>query len=69
MKRWLVSVVVACSLAMAIPALSATTPKKCCRTCVKGKACGNGCINKKSSCKKPKGCACDKDKNEEKKKS
>ena len=33
--------------------------KKCCKTCKKGKACGDSCINKQLKCHKPKGCACD----------
>ena len=32
--------------------------KNCCRICVKGKACGDSCINSSYSCKKPVGCAC-----------
>jgi hypothetical protein len=32
---------------------------KCCRVCIKGKACGNSCISSKSyTCRKPPGCAC-----------
>lgn len=31
----------------------------CCRTCTKGKACGDSCIAKTSTCTKPPGCACD----------
>lgn len=31
----------------------------CCRTCYKGKACGNACINRHYTCQQPKGCACD----------
>jgi len=30
----------------------------CCKTCKKGKACGDTCIAKNASCSKPKGCAC-----------
>jgi hypothetical protein len=33
--------------------------KSCCRTCTKGKACGDSCIAKTSTCTKPPGCACD----------
>jgi hypothetical protein len=32
---------------------------KCCRTCKAGKACGDSCIAKTSTCTKPPGCACD----------
>ena len=31
----------------------------CCKTCSKGKACGNSCIARDRACSKPKGCACD----------
>lgn len=31
----------------------------CCRTCSKGKACGNACINRDYTCRQPRGCACD----------
>lgn len=31
----------------------------CCRTCSKGKACGNACINRYYTCRQPRGCACD----------
>ncbi len=31
----------------------------CCKTCRKGKACGNSCISKTKSCRKAGGCACD----------
>ena len=32
---------------------------QCCKICRKGKACGNSCINKSYTCRKPQGCACD----------
>lgn len=31
----------------------------CCRTCSKGKACGNSCISRSYTCHQPRGCACD----------
>jgi len=31
----------------------------CCRTCSKGKACGNSCISRNYTCHQPRGCACD----------
>jgi hypothetical protein len=34
-------------------------PKSCCKTCSKGKACGNSCISRRLTCHKPPGCACD----------
>jgi hypothetical protein len=32
---------------------------QCCKTCRKGKACGNSCISRSYTCNKPPGCACD----------
>lgn len=32
---------------------------QCCKTCRKGKACGNSCISRSKQCHKPRGCACD----------
>lgn len=32
---------------------------KCCKTCIKGCACGNSCISCSYTCTKPRGCACD----------
>lgn len=31
----------------------------CCKTCRKGKACGDSCISRSYSCRKGVGCACD----------
>ena len=31
----------------------------CCKTCRKGKACGDSCISKSKNCHKGVGCACD----------
>lgn len=31
----------------------------CCKTCRKGKACGDSCISRDKSCRKGAGCACD----------
>jgi predicted lipoprotein len=31
----------------------------CCKTCRKGKACGNSCISRTKACHQPPGCACD----------
>ena len=42
----------------AIAAVAPETPKQCCRTCRKGKACGNGCISQERQCTKEPGCAC-----------
>jgi hypothetical protein len=41
-----------------LPVLTADTPKQCCRTCKKGKPCGNGCISQERQCTKKPGCAC-----------
>ena len=30
----------------------------CCKVCRKGKACGNSCIARWKTCRKPPGCAC-----------
>ncbi len=31
----------------------------CCKTCSKGKACGDSCISREKTCRKGQGCACD----------
>jgi beta-lactamase superfamily II metal-dependent hydrolase len=31
----------------------------CCKICRKGKACGNSCISRRYTCRRPPGCACD----------
>ena len=41
------------------PAPKEPAPKSCCKTCSKGKACGNSCISRRLACHKPPGCACD----------
>ena len=33
--------------------------QRCCKTCRKGKACGDSCIAREKTCGKPAGCACD----------
>ena len=32
--------------------------KACCKVCRKGQACGNSCISRRYTCRKPPGCAC-----------
>ena len=32
---------------------------ECCKTCRKGKACGDSCIQRTETCEQPPGCACD----------
>jgi len=32
--------------------------KSCCKVCRKGQACGNSCISRRHTCRKPAGCAC-----------
>ncbi|MCA9662365.1 MAG: hypothetical protein KC486_28755 [Myxococcales bacterium] len=39
--------------------VDATPTAACCRTCRKGKACGNTCIAADRRCEHPPGCACD----------
>lgn len=39
-------------------AQAAPQTKPCCKICRKGKACGNSCINRNYTCRKPPGCAC-----------
>ncbi|APZ54505.1 hypothetical protein Ga0080574_TMP4171 [Salipiger abyssi] len=34
-------------------------PVACCKTCRKGKACGDSCISRDKTCRKGPGCACD----------
>ena len=36
-----------------------TDKQECCKVCRKGKACGDTCISRKKTCRKPAGCACD----------
>lgn len=33
-------------------------PAACCKTCRKGKACGDSCISRDKTCRKGPGCAC-----------
>jgi hypothetical protein len=33
--------------------------RECCKICRKGKACGDSCIARSKTCRKPPGCACD----------
>jgi hypothetical protein len=37
----------------------ASIAAKCCKVCLKGKACGNTCIARNKVCHVPPGCACD----------
>lgn len=39
-------------------AVCAAGPGKCCKTCVKGKACGDSCIAQNAVCHTFGGCAC-----------
>ena len=41
------------------PAAEPPTARVCCKICRKGKACGNSCIRRSYTCRKPPGCACD----------
>ncbi len=42
-----------------LPETVQTVPAACCKTCRKGKACGDSCISRAKTCRKPPGCACD----------
>ncbi len=47
-----------------VPTTTSTSPRPapknyCCKTCSKGKACGNSCISRSYTCHQPPGCACD----------
>jgi len=33
--------------------------QSCCKTCRKGKACGDSCISRNKTCRAGRGCACD----------
>lgn len=40
------------------PAPAPAPRRTCCRICRTGKACGNSCINRSYTCRRPPGCAC-----------
>ena len=42
----------------ATPMCGTAYAQSCCKTCSKGKACGDSCIAKDKACKKGRGCAC-----------
>jgi hypothetical protein len=42
-----------------LPESAQTVPAACCKTCRKGKACGDSYISRTMTCRKPPGCACD----------
>jgi hypothetical protein len=42
----------------AAPICGTAFAESCCKTCKKGKACGDSCIARDKACHKPKGCAC-----------
>ncbi len=46
---------------IADPVVQADEPDEmaCCKTCHKGKACGDSCISREKQCHKGQGCACD----------
>jgi len=39
--------------------VSGARANACCKTCSKGKACGDSCISRDKTCHKGQGCACD----------
>lgn len=61
MKPYLtfLAVVALGTLAAATPVCGTAYAAACCKVCKAGKACGDSCISKKSTCTKGKGCACD----------
>lgn len=42
-----------------IPSKGVRIAQACCKTCSKGKACGDSCISREKQCHKGQGCACD----------
>ncbi|ALN75651.1 hypothetical protein M673_23183 (plasmid) [Aureimonas sp. AU20] len=42
-----------------IPDKGVRVAQACCKTCSKGKACGDSCISREKQCHKGQGCACD----------
>ncbi len=44
---------------MLLPEPPSAVLAACCKTCRKGKACGDSCISRAKTCRKPPGCACD----------
>ena len=42
----------------AVEPQKASPPRRCCRVCRTGKACGNSCIARNLTCRQPPGCAC-----------
>lgn len=47
------------SITCASPAWVASAYASCCKTCKKGRACGDSCISRDKECHKGKGCARD----------
>jgi len=56
----LILIIFSCAFS-SLPNTNGQTPliDSCCKHCVKGKACGDTCININYTCHKPVGCACD----------
>lgn len=66
--RFLIGLATAAALTLGVPAFDpcgsggaafAAQARACCKTCSKGKACGDSCISRAKQCHKGKGCACD----------
>lgn len=49
---------VASSTPATVCAVSADGTSQCCKVCRRGKACGNSCINRRLTCHRGRGCAC-----------
>ncbi|WP_265588010.1 hypothetical protein [Sphingomicrobium arenosum] len=61
MKYFLTALALAMAPASTLPACAAGFNAEvgaCCKTCRKGKACGDSCIARNKTCHKPAGCAC-----------
>jgi hypothetical protein len=54
-KPWGGDLTFTCSASATRPGNCST---RCCRTCGRGKACGDSCIARWKTCRKPRGCAC-----------
>jgi hypothetical protein len=43
---------------LSLPISTVETTPQCCRSCIKGKPCGDGCISAARQCRRDPGCAC-----------
>jgi hypothetical protein len=56
-KRWVLTTVLLVLTATSCDACRKLTGT-CCKTCMSGKACGDGCISSSETCHQLSGCAC-----------